>query len=101
MGLVSSLDPLDLLFGSTIGAAERKEGTRQVEFGNPFSLRQCFQVFFLSGVDCLDYDGKCGSEDGRHNWKGLGGSQIYLDSMTLLPNLFWKLKVASVFMVDL
>ena len=50
-GLVSSLDPLDLLFGSVIGAAERKEGTRQVEFGNPFSPRQYLQVFCLNEVD--------------------------------------------------
>ena len=51
MGLVSSLDPLDLLFGSVIGAAERKEGTRQVEFGNPFSPRQYLQVFCLNEAD--------------------------------------------------
>lgn len=89
-----------------IGAAERKEGTKHVEFGNPFSLRHYLQVFCLNEVDCfsdgnLDYDGKCGSEDGRRNWKGLWGSHNYLDPMTLLPDLFWKLKVAGVFMVDL
>jgi len=36
-GLVSSLDPLDLLVGAVVGGAERKEGARQVGFGDPFS----------------------------------------------------------------